>query len=296
MPSLLPRAMACAIALAGCSSFVENQAASSTYRIIRASVDVAKRQPDIELAREAMPGGIVQLQAFAAAYPGHGFDALYAESVCQYASAFVFDDWEDADLGGRRDDATRLATRVTKLLGTCVEANLALLPPAIRDVRAHGGELAPLVTRDQVPAVRWLATSDAIAIALDPASHLATLPATLALLARCSELSPLAHDADVELLLGTLEAGLHRLLGGKDGSARFDAARRGLPPGVLLVEVMYARGVAVARKDRALFEHTLQAVLATDLDRWPDHRLANELALRKARRYLAAEDQLIPAP
>ena len=61
-----------------------------------------------------------------------------------------------------------------------------------------------------------------------------------------------------------------------------------------IVDVMFARGTAVARKDRALLTSTLTRALATDVTQWPERRLANELALRKARRYLAAIDKLLP--
>ena len=65
-------------------------------------------------------------------------------------------------------------------------------------------------------------------------------------------------------------------------------------PGALIVDVMFARGTAVARKDRALFTSTLEKVLATDPTQWPERRLANELARKKARRYLAAIEKLLP--
>src|SRR5687767_6915899 len=102
-------------------------------------MDVAKRQPDVELARDAAPGGILQLETFALAYPDHGgFKTLRAEAVCQYAIGFVFDDWEDATLAGRDLEAERLATRISALLEQCVEANLALLPGKWREARARG--------------------------------------------------------------------------------------------------------------------------------------------------------------
>lgn len=44
----------------------------------------------------------------------------------------------------------------------------------------------------------------------------------------------------------------------------------------------------------ALFTATLENVLAADVTRWPERRLANELARAKAARYLAAIDRLIP--
>jgi hypothetical protein len=96
------------------------------------------------------------------------------------------------------------------------------------------------------------------------------------------------------VLLGTLQVGQASFFGGDDGNDHFMRARRLAGERVLNVEVMFARGVAVARKDRALFTSTLERVLAADLRRWPEQRLANEVARKKARRYLTAVDKLVP--
>lgn len=285
-----------AIAVAGCSGFIDRQAATSTYKILRASVDESRREADVELARDAVPGGLLQLAAFARAYPGfRGFAELHAEALCGYAVGFVFDDWEDATLGGRADEAARIATRLTGLLPRCVDANLALLDPAWRTARAAGGDaLTRQLARARpgdVAALRWIATADAVTIALAPLRGLTAMAPTLAVLRRCAALAPGAHDADAELLLGTLEAAVHPFLGGPDGRAWFAAARRALGPGALWLDVTEARAVI---RDRARLEAALRAVLAADPARWPERRLANELARRKAARYLAALDQLIP--
>lgn len=261
---------------------------------------VAKRQADIELARDAMPGGLMQLQTFALAYPDHqGFKTLNAEASCQYAIGFVFDDWEDAKLTGRTDEADRLARRLGPLLKMCVDANLALLPSAWRDARARDPDatiaLLPSATRAQVPALLWIASADAVELALEPMKHLGKLGMIKAQLATCSKLAPGFHDADAELLLATLTSALSMLPGGSDGAAEFARARKLAGEGALIVDVMMARGVGVARKDRALFESTLQQVLAADVSKWPERRLSNELAKRKARRYLAASQTLLPS-
>ena len=287
------------VVLAGCGSFIDNQAATSTYRILEKSFAAAKRLPDVELARDAMPGGILQLQSFALAYPTHSeFARLYADTVCQYATGFVFDAWEDAQLGRRPDEAGRIATRLTTLFEMCVEAELAVLPPAWRVARRTGGEAwtAALAraTPAEAPRLLSLASVDAEALALDPMGRFATLDAIDRTLERCAQLAPGAHDAAAELLLGTLAAARLQSLGGDDGAALFARARKLAGEGALIVDVMFARGTAVARHDRALFEATLRAVLAADVTRWPDRRLGNELARAKARRYLAAADQLVP--
>lgn len=294
-------AFVAALSTLGCSSWINARAARATYDVLQRSQEAARRLPDVQLAREAMPGGIVQLEAFALAYPDHaGFQQLRAESLCQYTVAFVFDDWEDASLTGRTDDAARLAARLGPLLAACVDANLDLLPPAWRDARARGDEawsaLLAKATKAQVPALLRIASSDAVQLALDPIRNLPKLGPLLETLTRCTRLAPGQNNADGELLLGTLHAGRSRFLRGDDGTRHFEAARKSLGEGALLADVMYARGVAVARQDRGLFVTTLERVLAADVTRWPERRLANELARVKARRYLAAIDKLIEAP
>lgn len=292
-------ALAIVIAVAGCSGFINKQAADSTYRILSKSNESAKRQADVQLARDALPGGIMQLASFALAYPDHrGFKQMHREALCQYTVAFIFDDWEDAQLGGRTAQAAKIAERVQRLLGMCVDANLALAPGEWRAARTEGGPAWNAViakaTKAQLPELVWIATTDAVKLALSPLANLARLPQITAALENSISLQPGFHDSDAEMLLGSLEAGRSQFLGGPDGSARFEAARQQLGVGSLLVDVMIARSVAVARKDRAMFEAHLRRVLDTDLTQWPDKRLANEIARSKAQRYLGAIDVLIP--
>lgn len=289
------------LAVTACQGFIEGRAADSTYRILTSASVAARRQVDVDLARDALPGGIVQLEAFALAYPHHaGFRALHAESLCQYAVAFVFDEWEDAQLVGRAEDAVRAKARVAGLVDACVEANLRLLPAPWRQARAQDGaawaEQVAAATDRQVPQLLWIAMADAVELAIDPLRHLGKLDAITAALERCIAIRPGFHDSDAELLLGTIEAGRSRFLGGADGSERFARARAQLGEGALLVDVMFARATLVARGDRAGFVATLEHALAADLARWPERRLANALAQRKAARYLAAIDQLFPPP
>lgn len=285
--------LAAALLAGGCESFINQRAASSTYTLLEKSNIVAQRESDLQLAREATPGGLIQLEAFALAYPDHdGFKRLHAEAFCSYAVAFVFDDWEDASLGGRTAEADTIAARLRPLLARCALLNRALLPKAWRDKPL--AELVPLAKKAHAPALLWLATTDAVQLALAPMANFTRLPNIRTALARCAELAPGAHNADAELLLATLDAGAGAVFGTNDGTAAFDRARAVAGPGALVVDVMFARGTAVARKDRALFTQTLEKVLATDPAAWPDRRLANELARAKARRYLAVIDKLFP--
>lgn len=284
--------------LTGCSSFFETKAADSTFKILQQSNVAARRLADVELAREAAPGGVVQLAAFAAVYPDHrGFRMLHADATCGYAMGFVFDDWEAASLTGRDAEASKLAKRLEGLLATCIDLNLALLPKPWRAAspdNAAWKALLPSLTREHVPALLHIASAEATRIALDPISGVSRLDRAISTLTRCVEVAPGFRDAEGEILLGSLLAGRARFFGGPNGEAQFAAARGFLGPGAVLVEVMYARGVAVALQDRALFTSHLDAALAVDLASQPDRRLANELARIKATRYRDALDSLIP--
>jgi predicted anti-sigma-YlaC factor YlaD len=53
-----------------------------------------------------------------------------------------------------------------------------------------------------------------------------------------------------------------------------------------------AETAAVAAQDRAGFERLLREALATDPDRFPDERLSNLLAQKRARWLLSRADEL----
>jgi hypothetical protein len=59
----------------------------------------------------------------------------------------------------------------------------------------------------------------------------------------------------------------------------------------LLARVLLARRYAVMMQDKKLFRDTLVKVLQTDPAIWPEQRLANEVAHRRARRYLKMEKE-----
>lgn len=288
-----------ALGLSGCSGFINKQAATSTYRILEKSMEAARRQPDLELAREAMPGGLMQLEAFALAFPDHGgFRTMHTESFCQYVVGFVFDDWEDAKLGGRDAEVERIGTRLAPLLERCIAANLERLPAGWQAAHAKSLDafiaMLPAAQRAHVPALLWIATASAVRLGMDPLRRFRELPSIEAMLTRCTQLAPGYDGANAELMLATLTAAKGAVFGGDDGSAKFASARKLAGDGALMVDVMAARGISVAHKDRPGLQAALQRVITTDVARWPDRRLSNELALRKARRYLAASTVLVP--
>ncbi len=152
---------------------------------------------------QALPGGIIQLDAFALAYPHHaGFRQMHAESLCQYVTAFIFDDWEDASLAGRADEATRLACPSRPAARILRRREPRPAPPRLarrpyprrrrlgrprREGHARGGPGAAADRLERRRADR--------ARSLAPPGELGSLIDTLT---RCTQLAPGFHDADAE--------------------------------------------------------------------------------------------------
>jgi hypothetical protein len=61
---------------------------------------------------------------------------------------------------------------------------------------------------------------------------------------------------------------------------------------MLLAHVFWGRFVGKSTNDRKLFHDQLVQVLQADPAIWPEQRLANEVARRRARRYLSHEKNL----
>jgi hypothetical protein len=141
---------------------------------------------------------------------------------------------------------------------------------------------------------------------------MALLPNIMAILTRVIELDAADHGAcDSEcivaralphLALGMLYSAVGAQFGGdpQKATAEFKAAIDATadaahPDGrFLLARTMYAYKVGKQTNDKKLFHEQLVKVLQTDPAIWPEQRLANEVAQRRARRYLSHEKDWYP--
>ena len=151
----------------------------------------------------------------------------------------------------------------------------------------------PLVERggrEAVAGMFWVALGLGTMIGMDPGDGrlVAHLPLVEALLERVIALDDDYLDGLPHLTLGIVLSSQSAAVGGDPARGKRHFARaRALTRGKsLLVPVMMARTYAVVTRDEALFRSTLLEVLRTPPGTWPAGRLMNELAHRKARRYL----------
>jgi hypothetical protein len=289
--------VSCAL-VAGCGRWIEHQAIAASISVISRSKAAMQQESDIELARAATPSGIKTLEGLHVAYPGErALVALLAEAVCQYGAGFLQDDWEEATLAGDRDRARAARQSARRILARCVNHGLELLGPAWAKALWSGDAgfdaLVARAGRDQVAGMFWLALGlgSTIGMYAEDIALGAHLPRVMQLLHRVIELDERFQDGLAHMTLGIIYSARSAAVGGDParGARHFERARALTRGKSLMVEVMYARHYAVITRDRALFRNTLITTLRTAPAIWPENRLANELAHRKARRYLTRE-------
>ena len=261
------------------------------------------QETDPELAAAAMPASIKTIEGFLAVNPEQPvLLRLLAEAYVSYAFGFIEDEAErlqpdSPDAADRlRERALDYYLRARLFALRLLETDLPELAARLRAAQLPDAAELAEVDEDTLPALFWAANAWGAAINVGKAQPelVAQLPIVRAMVERCVAIDEGFYHAGPRLTLGALEAGLPEALGGRPQAARESFARAVELTGGkhLMTRVLFARAVGVQTGDRKLFETGLREVLAADLDAAPELALANRLAQRRARRYLAQIDEL----
>jgi tetratricopeptide (TPR) repeat protein len=259
---------------------------------------------DLQFAREAAPGNLVTLVGFLYSAPNNRYLLeTCAQGFAEYAFGFLEDDLEQLPDDDKHEAQRKLLTqRATDLYDRALGFSLRLIATDDKhfdaafkkDVTATEAE-AKKLDKDSVAGLMFGGMSLASAINLNrnDVARVVDLPKAIAMIKRAHELDPKFDNASAAMLLGVVYSSQGKAMGGNPELAKkfFDEAIAATGGKYLLVKVMMARFYAVVIQDRALFDKTMKDVLAAPSDIWPEQRLANELAKRRAKRYLDhAED------
>ena len=321
------RRLACALLpLIGCGGVIRHQAAGTTAEILARAQPSLQQESDYELAARALPGALKTIEGFYVADAQPALREILTEGYCQYATAFVEDEWETAKLNGKLDDAAYHNERASKMFTRCMNYALMDLPGgfdkdlfdkteiALKRVGntgsgyrtalmfaglGLGGVVLHNLTRSDTDVLAYQDVVEAImkrVIAFDAARY-GQIDGTKKV--PC-DASCTVHIALPHVALGMLYTAKPKALGGRfdEAKAEFETALRITadakhPDGrLLLARVLLAYRVGAQGGDRKLFHDELTKVLATDPAIWPEQRLANEVAHRRARRYLSHEKEL----
>jgi hypothetical protein len=283
---------------------------NTTSKVLTRGQVALQQESDYELARRAIPGTLKTVEAFWTVDPENPrLIRILTEGFCQYGTAFVEDEWEEARLAKDLAAVEYHNERSTKMFTRCLNyALLALGERWKRDLFGDEAAVTALLRREGGPSKRFpmmfagLALGSLVNHNLSRMEMLGYLPTVEMILNHIIELDKrhppanLAHAALPYVALGMLHTGRPPAMGGQPDKARgyFEEALKVTGGKFLLARSLMAFRVGLAKGDRKFFHDQLKQVLETDPAVWPEQRLANEVAHRKARRYLSNEKELFP--
>ena len=258
------------------------------------------RDDDPEFVRAGAPATLKMVEMMLDTRPAHpGLLLTACSGFTQYAYAFLHNDSEmAADPAQGRDLRERAVRMYDRARGYCLRA-LAITNPGIGEALAReplkAETLLAGTRKEDVGALYWsgVAWAGELSLAGNQLARLPELAAVRALLERALALDEAWGRGAIHEAMIAIE-GLPALLGGSRARARHHLDRA-----VTLSEgrsafayVTFATSVSVAERDRAGFERLLKQALAVNSARTPDIRLANVIAQKRARFFLAAADRL----
>jgi TRAP transporter TatT component family protein len=280
-------------------------AVGTTAKILAKAQPSLEQESDYEMAARAIPGTLKTIEGFHYYDPeNETLTKLLAQGYCQYSTGFIEDEWERAEIAHDDEAQEYDAERATKANVRCMGYALEILGGDWK--KALDGDLATFQAKVAAAdgdrdAMMWLAIGLAgmINFNRDDIELVAHLPKAKALIERVVQLDDASNNGNLAMralphvVLGMIHSALGKSLGGDldRAKAEFQRAIEITQGKFLLAKVLYARRWAVAAQDRAEFHKTLIEVLQTDPAIWPDQRLANEIAHRRAKRYLKREKE-----
>ena len=279
----------------------------TTAKILVRGQPALQQESDYQLAHDAIPGALKTVEAFWVVDPDNeDLLGILTEGYCQYGTAFIEDDWEEARF---RKDLAAVEyhnERATHIFTRCLNYALHQLGGKWRrDLFAEPDKVAKLIhdaSSSQRTPMMWagLALGSLIQHNLSRIEMTAYLPTVRLIVDRVIEMDakhPPAnkqHQALPYVALGMILTTAGKQFGGDPVKAQqsFEKALEITGGKFLLARTLMGYQVGKANNDRKFFHEQLKQVLETPPSVWPEQRLANEVAHRRARRYLSHEKEL----
>ncbi|HEU4728216.1 MAG TPA: TRAP transporter TatT component family protein [Kofleriaceae bacterium] len=279
----------------------------TTAKILVRAQPALQQESDYQLAHDAIPGALKTIEGFWIVDPDNSdLLGILTEGFCQYGTAFVEDDWEIAKFAKKLDEIEYQNARATHIFTRCLNYALKQLGERWQNDLFEAPEKVAALAKDtggdKRDQMMWaaLALGSIINHNLDRVEMLSYQPTVKIILDRVLELDrsrpPSRRDyaALPHVAFGMLYSAVGAQLGGKPTEARaeFEAAIKATDGKFLLARALMGYRLGLMTNDRKFFHDQLKQVLETAPSIWPEQRLANEVAHRRARRYLSHEKDL----
>lgn len=302
---VLTISLAAVVGLAACD--VGKFTVNTTSKVLARAQPGLQQESDYELARAAIPGALKTVEGFWIVDPENPrLIKILTEGYCQYGTAFVEDDWEAAKLEKNIEQIAYHNDRSTKIFTRCLNYALKTLGPRWQKELFGSSEQVTKLIADTSSDQRFAMMFAGLALGsivnhnlvkIEMIAHLPTVEAIIKRVIEIDKKNPpanLQHRALPYIALGMIQSGRPAAMGGDPAGAKanFEMALQITGNKFLLARTLMAYRVGLATNDRAFFHAQLKQVLETAPSVWPEQRLANEVAHRKARRYLSKEKEL----
>jgi TRAP transporter T-component len=286
---------------------------STTTKVLVRAQPSIQQESDYQLAHDAIPGTLKTVEGFWVVDPDNtDLQTILTEGYCQYGSGFVEDDWEVAKFAKQLDAIEHHNARASHIFTRCLNYALKQLgedwQSGLFETTEKVEQLAKATSGDKRDPLMWaaLALGSIINHNLNRVEMLGYLPTIQIMLRRVLELDKASPPTRADfaalphLAFAMLYSATSAQLGGKAKEAREEfelalhaTATAEYPDGrMLLVRALMGYRLGLMTNDRKLFHDQLKQVLMTPASVWPEMRLANEIAHRRARRYLSHEKDL----
>lgn len=300
--------LAAALALSACD--LGRVTVGTTADVLARGQPALNMESDYGLAAAALPGVLKTIEGFWVVDPDNEvLISLLTEGFCQYGIGFVQDEWEVATFAKDLEAIDELDERATKIFTRCLNYALRSLGSAWQkdlfgatdriEALARGtghGKRTPLmwaaialgsIVNHNLDNIEVIGQATTVRILLNRVLELdaAKLPSdpVLAALPHVAlgqlESPPTTQSGNPQKAIEHFEKAI--ALTSKNGQERF-----------LLPRVFMAYRVGRITRNRPFFHDNLAKVLDIAPSVWPEQRLANEIAQRRARRYLKLEKEL----
>ncbi len=297
--------LALAVVTTGCD--IGKITVNTTAKVLLRAQPSLQMESDYQLAHDAIPGALKTVEGFWVVAPDNdNLIHILTEGYCQYGTAFVDDDWEAAKFAKKLDEVEYNNARATQIYTRCL--NYALMSLGSRwqkDLFGTSDVVTKLINdsgEDDRTPMMWaaLALGSIVNHNLSRPEILAYLPTVQQILNRVIALDAKHPPSDAQsaalphLALGMIFSAASQQFGGdpKRATEEFQTALKLTGEKMLLARTLWGYKVGLQTNDRKLFHEQLVKVLETPGSIWPEQRLANEVAHRRARRYLSHEKEL----
>ncbi len=243
---------------------------------------------DLQFVGESLPFALKLMESIGASVPEHlGMKLSLASGFTQYGVVFV--EWPAEQL--KFDDYSAYRGGLKRARGFYLRANtkaldgLELSYPGFRSTILTDTEAAlERVGVEGTPLLYWLAASwlAAVTTDLEDPEMFGLMPIAASAMRKALELDPDWDDGAIHEVLISLEPALPMPGGEARAEQHYErclALQGGAKAGP---HVSLATAVAQRAQDKERFVALLNQALAVDLDAFPENRLANDYAQRKA--------------